>query len=406
MTPARAPAVYRGRVNSLRALGTAFAGVGRGDVVIALVVALVGQQEVWLAAAGFSAEVGPRQAVSVAYLISSLALMWRRRAPLSVLVVVVVALSADYAAFGAPDGLGTLLPPAIAFYAVGRYADTRRFVIGLTVLVLHLVLHETRDPQFSFDGPTVVFWAILVGVGFLGVILRARAAELRETANRAEIAEARREEQDRQIVAAERARLARELHDIVGHGLSLIVLQLVAVDGRVEKGDLATARRQLATLDRTARETLAETRRLVQVMDDDTETDRSPQPGLADVPALVEDVSRAGAQVELCLSGEDSVVSTGLGLTVYRVVQEALTNVVRHAQPAVARVVVEARPDQLTVEVTDQGGQTTAVTEAGHGLRGMRERVLLYGGSFDAGPQPGGGYRVLAAFPLPEAVAT
>jgi signal transduction histidine kinase len=394
-------------VNSHRDLSSAFAGVSRGDVAVALVVALVGQQEVWFPAAGFSAQVGPRPAVSVAYLIASLALMWRRRAPLTVLTVVAVTLCADYLVFGAPEGMGSFLPPVVACYAVGRYADSRRFLLGLAVVVVHLVVHEARDPRFSFDGSTVVFWAILVGVGFLGVTLRARAAEVREAAQRAELAETRREDQDRQVVAAERARLAGELHDIVGHGLSLIVLQLVAADGLVERGDLASARRKLATLEYTARQTLAETRRLVQVADAEGEgaSDRSPQPGLGDVPALVAEVSRAGAHVELCVSGQDAVVSTGLGLTVYRVVQEALTNVVRHARPAVARVVLETTPDQLTVDVTDQGVEVPVIGDAGHGLRGMRERVLLYGGSLDAGPQPGGGFRVRAAFPLPETAA-
>jgi signal transduction histidine kinase len=171
----------------------------------------------------------------------------------------------------------------------------------------------------------------------------------------------------------------------------------------VKKGALATARRQLAALEDTARETLAETRRLVQVMDIDPDASRGPQPGLADVAALVEDVSRTGARIELYVSGRDLAVSTGLGLTVYRVVQEALTNVMRHSQPAIARVVLDAGPDLLTVEVTDQGVASPVPVDTGHGLTGMRERVLLYGGTFDAGPQPGGGYRVHAAFQLPEA---
>jgi signal transduction histidine kinase len=395
----------RGSPWAVYCVGVKSGDVSRGDVGVASVVALVGLQEVWLSAAGFSAEVGPRSVVTVVYLVTAFALVWRRQAPLTVLVVVCGALSAYYLAFGAPEGLGTLLPPVIAFYAVGRYADTRHFLLSLMVVVLHLVTHEIRDPHFVFDGSAVVLWAILVGMGFLGVTLRARAAETREAAHRAELAEADREEQERQAVATERARLAGELHDMVGHGLSLIVLQLVAVDGRVEKGDLDTARRQLAALEDTARQTLAETRRLVQVMDTDGEAGRRPQPGLADLPALVEDVSRAGAQVELCITGHEAAVSTGLGLTIYRVVQEALTNVVRHAHPAIARVVLDAAPDRLTVEVTDRGGAPSATDETGHGLRGMRERVQLYGGSVAAGPQPGGGFRVYAAFALPE-VAT
>lgn len=384
-------------------VGVTSRGVGRGDVAVATVVALVGLQEVWLPAAGFSDESGPRPVLTLAYLVTALALVWHRVAPLRVLVVVCGMLSAYYLVFSAPEGLGTMLPPVIAFYAVGRYADTRRFLLGLVVVLLHLVTHETRDPHFVLDGSAVVLWGILLGVGFLGVTFRARAVEIREASGRAELAEAHREEQERRAVAAERALLAGELHDMVGHGLSLIVLQLVAVDGQVEKGDLGAARRQLAALEKTARQTLAETRRLVQVMDTDGEGDRWAQPGLADVPALVEDVSRAGAQVELCVTGHDVVVSTGLGLTIYRVVQESLTNVVRHAQPAIARVVLAAEPDRLTVEVTDRGVAPPAPAETGgHGLRGMRERVQLYGGSFEAGPQPGGGFRVQAAFPLPE----
>ncbi len=374
-------------------------------------VALVGQQELWLPVAGFSDVVGPQPVVSVAYLVSSLALAWRRLKPLTVLVIVSAVLSVEYLAFGAPEGLATLLPPVVAFYAVGRYADTRRFLIGLAVVVIHLVTHETRDPQFTFDGPAVVLWAILVGSGFLGMTLRGRATELREAAFRAERAESHRAERDRQLVEAERARLARELHDIVGHGLSLIVLQLVAVDGMVDRGDVGAARQRLGGVEQTARETLAETRRLVQVMDDWTgageepaDAGPGPQPRLSDIPALVEDVCRAGAQIEFEVSGHQAMVSPGLGLTVYRLVQEALTNVVRHSRPAAARVVVNARHDLLTVEISDNGTQPSPGGEPGYGLRGMQARVALYNGILDVGPGADGGYRVHAAFPLPEAL--
>jgi signal transduction histidine kinase len=374
-------------------LSAATAGVRRGDLLVGALVATVGQQEVWLPAPGFSEMVGPRPVVGLVYVVTSLALLWRRRAPLTVLTVVCVVLAADYLVLGSPEGLGTFLPPLLAFYAVGRYAVTWRFGVGLVVVAAHLVVHETRDPAFTFDGPAVILWAVLFGAGFLGVTLRARHAEARAAAER-----------EQRLVAAERARLARELHDIVGHGLSLVVPHLVAVDGQVENGDLAAARRRLTMLEDAARQTLAETRRLVEVMGPDEEAALGPQPGLPDVPALVQEVSRAGARVELSVSGGTVAVSSGLGLTVYRLVQEALTNVVRHAQPPVARVLLEIGPKVLTVEVTDEGTVRAEGVRAGNGLRGMRRRVVLYGGSFDAGPQPGGGFRVRAAFPLSESL--
>lgn len=370
------------------------------DVAITLVVALIGQQEVWFPAANFSDLVGPRPVVCLVYLGSSLALLWRRVAPLTVLSVVVLVLSLDYLAYGAPDGLGTLLPPVVAFFAVGRHAQTPRFLIGLGFVVVHLVVHEYRDPHFTLDGPTVVLWAIVVGVGFLGVVLRARDGEVREAVRKAELLEAVGAEEERRIVEAERRRLAGELHDIVGHGLSLMVLQLVALDGTVDKGDPTAARQMLGSLEQTARETLAESRRLVQVMDGAVER-LNPQPGLSDLPELVAKVSSAGVPIELRVRGEAAVVSAGLGLTVYRVVQEALTNVARHARPAAAQVAVEVTADRLTVEVHDVGEGSVA-GEPGRGLRGMASRVDLYGGTFHAGRGDSGGYHVRAEFPLPE----
>lgn len=377
-----------------------FSRISRVDIAVATVVALIGLQEVWLPITGFSDVVGPRPVLCLAYLICAAALLWRRSFPLTALLTIVFVLSAYYLVFGAPEGLGTFLPPVLAFFAVGRYDETRWFAVAFAVVVAHLALHEFRDPRFVLDGAAVVLWAIVVGVGFLGVVLRMRAIEVRDAAHRLEAVEASRAEDERRLVEAERHRLAGELHDIVGHGLSLMVLQLVAVDGTVEKGDLEAARRRLASLESAARDTLAETRRLVQVMDADVDG-LSPQPGLADLPALVEKVSSAGASIGLRVQGEAAPVSTGLGLTVYRVVQEALTNVVRHARPAIGRVMLDVNADRLIVEVTDEGTGSPAA-EPGRGLRGMADRVALYDGTLEAGPVDGSGYRVRAVFRLPE----
>ena len=387
------------RVEWRQARRWALRGVTRSDVLLAVVVALLGQQEVWFPAQGFSMAVGPRAFVSVVYLVSALTLIWRRRAPLAVLVIVTVVLSIDYVAYGAPEGLGTLLPPVIAFYSVGRHGDARRFAVALLLSVVGLVLHEIRDPAYAFTGSTVAFWMIAVGSGFLGLLLRSRDVEVREATQRVALANLRQEERDREVKDAERSRLARELHDVIGHGLSLIVLRVVALDGALEKGDIDTARGHVATVEDATRQTLAEARRLVQVMGEG-DVPAPTQPGLGDLPHLVAEVARSGAQVTLEVSGAPERVAADIGLAAYRLIQEALTNVVRHAEPAEAQVRVDIEDAELVLEVTDHGTGTGLVTKDGRGLRGMRERVAMCGGTLRAGPSADGGFCVRAALPL------
>jgi signal transduction histidine kinase len=207
-------------------------------------------------------------------------------------------------------------------------------------------------------------------------------------------------------VVEERLRLARELHDVVAHAISVIAVQS-GVGAHVAKTQPEEAAKALAAIEVTSRAALIELRRLLGVLRQEGEPEGSlaPVPGLADLDALLAEVAKAGLGVRLRVEGTPSPLPAGVDLSAYRIVQEALTNVVKHAGPARAQVVVGYRDHDVTVEVTDDGRGVTAPTgdgraRVGHGLIGMRERVQVFGGDLEAGPRPGGGFRVAARLPL------
>lgn len=256
-------------------------------------------------------------------------------------------------------------------------------------------------------GPTSTSVPLLVaGAWFLGnaVRTRRRYTETLEAKNRElELAE---HELARQAVTEERLRIARELHDIVAHSMSVVAVH--AGTGRMVAGDdPAAAERALATIEATTRTALGEMRRLLGVLRSpggDDPAALGPAPGLADLDRLVADVARSGVNVELRVHGNRPDVPPGVDLSAYRVAQEALTNVIRHAGPARATVDVRYTAGGVTVEVADDGrGGAAPAAPGGHGLLGMRERVAVHGGELDAGPAPAGGFRVVARFPLGEA---
>jgi signal transduction histidine kinase len=223
------------------------------------------------------------------------------------------------------------------------------------------------------------------------VTAQQRAAEL----------ERAREELARRAVTEERLRIARELHDVVAHSMSIIAVQsgvgVHVLDSRPEE-----ARKALVAVEATSRQALVEMRRLLGVLRQEAEPRGSlaPAPGLAEVEALAVEVARAGVRVEVRIEGTPTQLPAGLDLSAYRIVQEALTNVVRHAGPATARVAVRYAPGQVAVEVVDDGRGADDQGGGGHGIAGMRERAALYGGTLEAGPLPGGGFRVAASLPV------
>ncbi len=363
------------------------ASLPSSDLALAVVIAGLSLMDVW-APLSFVTREHHRPLLSLVFVAMSLALVWRRRAPLVVLAFVFTSGSLLYLAVGAPEALGTFLPPLAAIYAVGRYAEPRALVLAAPVALLGTAIHEVKDPNFTLDGPAIFFWALLAAAWPVGHAFRRRALAVEELhrVRRADI-------------AAERARIARELHDVVGHGVSVVVLQVVAAIGMLESRNLEAARRRLLATERSARDTLAEMRRLLELLDE-RDAPLVPQPGLGDLERLISEARDVGVEVEVQVTGERLELPAGLELAAYRVVQEALTNVIKHAQPCRALVRVVYETDDLTVEVLDEGLVPARLLTGGRGLAGMRERVALYGGVLDVGPRLGGGFAVSARFPL------
>jgi signal transduction histidine kinase len=348
----------------------------------------------------------PRGMLALGYalvLLHTLPLVARRRFPGTVLAIC-VASGLAVAALGVPP---ELLGPAailVAVYSVAAYGDRWVSVAGLAAAGLGSAAVQLTPG--SFQWPTPLTNALVIGAAwllghFVGV-RRAYTARLEQTAE----LERTRAEQARQAVAEERLRLARELHDVVAHSISVIAVQS-GVGAHVAKSQPEEAAKALAAIEATSRAALTELRRLLGVLrqEEGPQGDLAPVPGLADLDGLLAEVAKAGLAVRLQVEGRPAPLPAGVDLSAYRIVQEALTNVVRHAGPARAQVTIRYRDHDLLVEVTDDGRRAVTLASdgrarVGHGLIGMRERVQVFGGDLDVGPRPGGGFRVAARLPL------
>jgi signal transduction histidine kinase len=329
-------------------------------------------------------------------------LAFRRRNPSAVFAVIAfVALLQWLAGVSIrPEDLAIL----IASYTVAAHgrrweAFTATAVVLCGVLMAVLRWHlEDVIPAF------VALSAAAVAALVLGDDLRNRRAYFAELEERAERLEREREAETRAAVAAERAAIAREMHDIVAHNLSVMVIQADAATYAIET-DPARARAVMETVTETGRQALDEMRHLLAVLRPTTAGERAPQPGLAQLSELIDGVRRAGLDVAFEVSGGSGAVGAGVELALYRIVQEALTNTLKHAgHGARARVTVTYGADALTLVVTDDGHGVASrpVVGAGQGIIGMVERATLYGGTLVAEPDPRGGFRVTASFPLAE----
>lgn len=338
--------------------------------------------------------------------LQTLPLTFRRWRPLEVYAVVGVS-TVVYAQLGYPSGvvgLGVL----VALYTVASMVPLRHaiiaggvYVIGMLMSVLAIYDIVDATPE-ALIRDIVVNLLLVVLAWTVGVTIRTRRAYIAELEARTALLEREREEHARLAIALERGRIARELHDVVAHAVSVMVVQAGAAERVVER-DPERARQALDTIATTGRESLGEMRRLLGAMREPSDEDgRLPQPGLAHLGDLVERVRRAGLPVELSVQGEVRSLPPTVDLSAYRLVQEALTNTLKHAGEARARVLVRYAADALELRITDTGtGRTApALADSGHGLIGMRERIALFDGSLEAGPRSEGGYAVEARIPL------
>jgi signal transduction histidine kinase len=222
---------------------------------------------------------------------------------------------------------------------------------------------------------------------------------MEQVEERAAIVEREHEEAAKRALADERLRIAQELHDVVAHSMGVIAVQ-AGVGAHVIDTDPPEAKKSLDAISTTSRATLTEIRRLLGVLRADGDAGYEPAPGLADLDRLVTDLDGAGLAVDVQFEGDRHDLPPGVDLTAYRIVQEALTNVLKHAGPAAATVTVGYEPDAVRIEVVDDGrGVNGRASGGGHGLVGMRERVAVYGGTLETGPRVGGGFRVAARLP-------
>lgn len=297
----------------------------------------------------------------------------------------------------------------IALYALAAYAPRWASGWGLTVAVLGAVaagLRYFRGEYNNWQSTTFVTASLIVfiiAVWAFGDLRRVRNQELEGLTERARLLELERAQEAEIAAINERTRIAREMHDIVAHSLTVVIAQ--ADGGRYSAAaDPEAAVTALETISQTGRQALTDMRALLSVLREDTPREYSSTPGVSDIDTLIEEVRKGGLAVQLATDGERRVLSTGAELTAYRIVQESLTNVLKHAGPAASVEVTERWTDTaLELTVVDDGrgasGALVAPSAGGQGVLGMRERAELYGGSFEAGPAPGGGYRVHTALP-------
>jgi signal transduction histidine kinase len=277
-------------------------------------------------------------------------------------------------------------------YALAVWTRWRTFAVLMAVYVLgDIALWPFGGGSAGGAGFFLLISSIVIVLVRLGIQSRDR---------RADLAEREREVAAREAVVEERARIARELHDAIAHNVSMMVVQAGA-ERRVLDEDQESTRDVLETVEEIGRNALTEMRRLVGMLRTDDDDPLAPQPGLDDLPTLVGQVREAGLPVELAIEGPRRALPVGLELSAYRIVQEALTNALKHAGEARATVRVRYGEDSLELEVVDDGaGAHGAAVGGGHGLVGMRERVALYGGRFEAGRRPSGGFTVRVLLPI------
>jgi signal transduction histidine kinase len=359
----------------------------RLDAVVAAVLTVALELETWL---GGNAQ-GHRIALALLGPLFTLGVAIRRRYPTALGVgalVLGVVMQAAWPSAELSFGIAWMCN----VYAVTVWSPPLSFAVGLAAYVAAAVAAIPFDKGGAKH--SVPFIVISTAV----ILLVRRVLGDRE--RRAQLAERERDLAAREAVVEERARIARELHDAIAHNVSMMVVQAGA-ERRVLEASEGSTPEVLATIERIGRGALTEMRRLVGMLRSDTADELAPQPGLGDLSTLAAQVREAGLPVELRVEGERRELPVGIELSAYRIVQEALTNALKHAGRAQATVQVRYGRDSLELEIVDDGaGAAAPVSSGGHGLVGIRERVALYGGRLDAGRRPSGGFAVRVLLPI------
>jgi signal transduction histidine kinase len=373
---------------------------------LVLAVAAASQVEILVAP-----RVGPIVAVEAAALLATVPLLFRRRFPFAAPAVVFAGLAGVslVSLAGVTEGATfAMLGLVLACWAAGAQREGQQALaaaaLGLAAFAVIVQAHPGSGTALDFGDAEVdlASW-LVIGIGLPLAAFALRRREERAVALEAEAERLarEREERARAAVAAERARIARDLHDVIAHSVSVMTVQGGAARLLLEQ-DAQRAREPLLAVEETGHQAMAEMRRLLGIVHaEEAAPALAPQPGLADLEALTEQVRQAGLPVALEVQGAPKALAPGLGLAGYRIVQEALTNALKHAGPARAWVTVRYDSDALVLEIADDGsGGGSDGGGSGHGLVGMRERVALYGGELAAGTRPGGGFAVRARLPL------
>jgi signal transduction histidine kinase len=392
-----------GYVRAVQALVNRLGRHAALDVGIAVVFAITGLVELW---GSVPLSDDPREVITGLVLVMTLPLAARRRFPLGVTALLLVATGIS-SIWHVPDEtafvIGVLM---VSMYSVAAYAELTSALLGLGGLLTLFVVGTIAGGDSVED---LVFVSIICGgVWATGRMVRGRRQLAAVLADKNVLLEQEQEARALQAAAEERARIARELHDVVAHSVSVIVVQAGA-ERRALGDERADTREVLEAIEQTGRQALTEMRRLLGMLrKDDDELALAPQPSLEHLDLLVSQIRDAGLPVGLEVEGTPAPLPAGVDLSAYRIVQEALTNALKHAGPARARVRVRYRRDDVELEILDDGagGEPVAANgdgSGGHGLVGMRERVTLFGGDLAAGQRSDGGYAVKARLPIERA---
>ena len=357
--------------------------------------AVVSEIELWVAAVP-----GPKLLLASAVLLYTLPLLLRGRFPFGAPALVFgvqAALTFTGEAVGSQaTGFAALL---LAFWAVGAQDHARHAIAGVALGLATLAVIVQWDVRFD-SGNLLQGAVMLGGISLAAFALHRRSRRAAELERQATFVEREREQRERAAVAEERRRIARDLHDVVAHGVGVMTVQAGAARLLLEE-DPERARAPLLAVEETGRQALGELRRLLGILRADAPaTALRPQPGLADLEELLAQARGAGLPAELVVEGSPAKLPAGVDLAAYRIVQEGLTNTRKHAGPARAQVAVRYASDALELQISDDGRAGVNGGGGGHGLVGMRERVALYGGQLEAGPRPEGGFSVRARLPL------